>query len=148
MSRSPPAAGSTGRWWPGTVEIAGTVAGKAEAFSVTIRAGAEVLGSVVHHEIEVERGAKIDGPMPWRPKGYIRRRPAAAGDRQGIAAARLTMPMALPGAPDEVVPFGGRGGSAVGATSQSSVGEGRTLVGGGVAKAAGFIRRKRLFLAI
>lgn len=62
-----------------TIEIAGTISGRAEAFSVTIQAGAEVSGSVIHHEIEVARGAKIDGPMPWRPKGYFDEAPPPVG---------------------------------------------------------------------
>jgi cytoskeletal protein CcmA (bactofilin family) len=62
-----------------TLTIAGTVSGRAEALSVTIEASAEVSGSVVHHEIEVRKGAKIDGPMPWRPKGYFDEAPPPVG---------------------------------------------------------------------
>jgi len=54
-----------------TAEIRGTVSGRVEAFSVSIRSSAEVSGNVLHHEIEVERGARIDGPMPWRPRSYF-----------------------------------------------------------------------------
>ncbi|MEQ8968657.1 MAG: polymer-forming cytoskeletal protein [Azospirillaceae bacterium] len=54
-----------------TAEIRGAVSGRVEAFTVSIRGTAEVSGNVLHHEIEVERGAKIDGPMPWRPKSYF-----------------------------------------------------------------------------
>ncbi|MBB3065779.1 MULTISPECIES: polymer-forming cytoskeletal protein [Limibacillus] len=47
--------------------IAGHYVGRADADSVIIESTAEVEGTIHHHEIVVESGAKLKGLKPWRP---------------------------------------------------------------------------------
>ncbi len=53
------------------VHIAGTVTGRIEAVAVTIAGSATVIGSIIHNSLEVEKGAKLDGPRPWRPMSFM-----------------------------------------------------------------------------
>lgn len=47
--------------------IAGHYTGRADADSVIIESTAEVEGTIHHHEIVIESGAKLKGLKPWRP---------------------------------------------------------------------------------
>lgn len=52
-------------------DIAGTVHGRIEAFSVSLSKSAEVDGTITHYELDIEPGAKIDSRRPWRPESYF-----------------------------------------------------------------------------
>ena len=62
------------------VHIAGTVTGRIEAIAVRIAKSATVIGAIVHNTIEIESGATLDGPRPWRPMSFM------AGLRPSVAA--------------------------------------------------------------
>lgn len=53
------------------VRVAGRVTGRIFALNVTVEATADIDGRIFHHTIAVERGARIDGRMPWRPPSYF-----------------------------------------------------------------------------
>ena len=53
------------------VRIAGRFNGRIFALNVAIDASADVSGRIFHHSIEVAKGARIDGRMPWRPPNYF-----------------------------------------------------------------------------
>lgn len=55
-------------------DIAGTVRGRIEAFSVSLARSAEVDGTITHNELDIEPGAKIDSRRPWRPPSYFESR--------------------------------------------------------------------------
>ena len=52
-------------------DIAGTVRGRIEAFSVSLARSAEVDGTITHNELDIEPGAKLDCRRPWRPPSYF-----------------------------------------------------------------------------
>lgn len=61
------------------VHIAGTVTGRIEAITVKIAKSATVIGAIIHNNLEIERGATLDGPRPWRPMSFMAElRPPAA----------------------------------------------------------------------
>ena len=53
------------------VHIAGTVTGRIEAIAVKVAKSATVIGSIVHNNLEIESGATLDGPRPWRPMSFM-----------------------------------------------------------------------------
>ncbi len=53
------------------VHIAGTVTGRIEAITVKIAKSATVIGAIIHNNIEIETGATLDGPRPWRPMSFM-----------------------------------------------------------------------------
>ena len=53
------------------VRIKGRFNGRIFALNVTLEATAEVTGRVFHTSVEVEKGARIDARMPWRPPSYF-----------------------------------------------------------------------------
>ncbi len=53
------------------VHIAGTVTGRIEAIAVKIARSATVIGAIVHNNLEIETGATLDGPRPWRPMSFM-----------------------------------------------------------------------------
>lgn len=53
------------------VHIRGRFNGRIFALNVTVDASADIAGRIFHHTIEVARGARIDGRMPWRPPSYF-----------------------------------------------------------------------------
>ena len=53
------------------VHIAGTVTGRIEAITVTIAKSATVIGAIIHNSLEIEKGATLDGPRPWRPMSFM-----------------------------------------------------------------------------
>ncbi len=53
------------------VHIAGTVTGRIEAIAVKIARSATVIGAIVHNNLEIESGATLDGPRPWRPMSFM-----------------------------------------------------------------------------
>jgi len=53
------------------VVIAGRLNGRVFAPTVSIEASAEVEGKIFHTNIAVERGARVNGRMPWRPVNYF-----------------------------------------------------------------------------
>lgn len=58
------------------VEIRGVVTGRIEAMEVAIAGTADVEATIFHHHISIERGARVEGRRPWRPRsGLIERRP-------------------------------------------------------------------------
>ena len=57
-----------------TVEIFGTVVGRIEAISVYVGNTAQVVGTIFHHEISIEKGAYLEGLQPWRPIPHLMRR--------------------------------------------------------------------------
>ena len=52
-------------------DIAGTVHGRIEARSVSVARGASVDGTIMHNEIDIEPGAKLESRRPWRPPSYF-----------------------------------------------------------------------------
>lgn len=53
------------------VHIAGTVTGRIEAIAVKVAKSATVIGAIVHNKLEIESGATLDGPRPWRPMSFM-----------------------------------------------------------------------------
>jgi cytoskeletal protein CcmA (bactofilin family) len=53
------------------VMISGRLNGRVFAPTVSIAASAEVEGRLFHTNISVERGARVNGRMPWRPVSYF-----------------------------------------------------------------------------
>lgn len=53
------------------VVISGRLNGRVFAPTVSITAGAEVEGRIFHTNVSVERGARVNGRMPWRPVSYF-----------------------------------------------------------------------------
>ena len=53
------------------VHIAGTVTGRIEAITVSIAKSATVIGAIIHNSLEIEKGATLDGPRPWRPMSFM-----------------------------------------------------------------------------
>lgn len=53
------------------VRIIGRLKGRVFAFNVMLESSADIVGRVFHHIVTVEKGAKIDGRMPWRPLNYF-----------------------------------------------------------------------------
>ena len=53
------------------VRIAGRFDGRVFAPNVIVDESATVTGRIFHSAISVERGARIDGRMPWRPPNYF-----------------------------------------------------------------------------
>lgn len=51
--------------------IVGRLNGRIFAVNVTLAESADVSGRVFHNTITVERGARIDARMPWRPPSYF-----------------------------------------------------------------------------
>jgi cytoskeletal protein CcmA (bactofilin family) len=51
--------------------IVGRLNGRIFAINVTLAESADVSGRVFHNTITVERGARIDARMPWRPPSYF-----------------------------------------------------------------------------
>ena len=53
------------------VHIAGTVTGRIEAIAVKVARSATVIGAIIHNNLEIETGAKLDGPRPWRSMSFM-----------------------------------------------------------------------------
>ena len=53
------------------VHVIGRLNGRIFAVNVTLASSADVTGRVFHNAITVERGARIDARMPWRPPSYF-----------------------------------------------------------------------------
>jgi cytoskeletal protein CcmA (bactofilin family) len=53
------------------VLVVGRLNGRIFAINVTLASSADVTGRVFHNAITVERGARIDARMPWRPPSYF-----------------------------------------------------------------------------
>jgi cytoskeletal protein CcmA (bactofilin family) len=53
------------------VRIEGRFNGRVFAFNVTLNSSADVTGRIFHHFVTVERGARVDGRMPWRPLNFF-----------------------------------------------------------------------------
>jgi cytoskeletal protein CcmA (bactofilin family) len=53
------------------VHIIGRLNGRIFAVNVTLASSADVTGRVFHNTVTVERGARIDARMPWRPPSYF-----------------------------------------------------------------------------
>lgn len=53
------------------VHVMGRLKGRVFAFNVVLDSSAEIIGRIFHHIVTVEKGAKIDGRMPWRPLNYF-----------------------------------------------------------------------------
>ena len=53
------------------VRIGGRLNGRVFAFNVTLDSSADIIGRIFHHTATVEKGARIDGRMPWRPFSYF-----------------------------------------------------------------------------
>ena len=53
------------------VHVIGRLNGRIFAVNVTLASSADVTGRVFHSAITVERGARIDARMPWRPPSYF-----------------------------------------------------------------------------
>jgi cytoskeletal protein CcmA (bactofilin family) len=53
------------------VHVIGRLNGRIFAVNVTLASSADVSGRVFHNAITVERGARIDARMPWRPPSYF-----------------------------------------------------------------------------
>jgi cytoskeletal protein CcmA (bactofilin family) len=53
------------------VRVKGRFNGRIFALAVTLEATADVSGRVFHSSVEVEKGARIDARMPWRPPSYF-----------------------------------------------------------------------------
>ncbi|HEY1615788.1 MAG TPA: polymer-forming cytoskeletal protein [Rhizomicrobium sp.] len=53
------------------VRIGGFLNGRVFAFNVTLDSTADMTGRIFHHIIAVERGARVDGRMPWRPLNFF-----------------------------------------------------------------------------
>ena len=53
------------------VRLSGRLKGRIFAYRVLIDASADLDGRVFHHELTVERGARIEGRMPWRPLNFF-----------------------------------------------------------------------------
>lgn len=53
------------------VHIIGRLNGRVFAVNVTLASSADVSGRVFHNAITVERGARIDARMPWRPPSFF-----------------------------------------------------------------------------
>ncbi len=53
------------------VRVSGRLTGRIFAPSVVFGAEAEMSGRVFHHMLSVEKGARIDARMPWRPMNYF-----------------------------------------------------------------------------
>jgi cytoskeletal protein CcmA (bactofilin family) len=53
------------------VHIIGRLNGRIFAVNVTLASSADVSGRVFHNATTVERGARIDARMPWRPPSYF-----------------------------------------------------------------------------
>lgn len=53
------------------VRISGRLTGRIFAAHVTLNAEAEMTGRVFHNTLVVERGARIDARMPWRPLNFF-----------------------------------------------------------------------------
>lgn len=51
--------------------ILGRLKGRIFAYSVGLDSSAVVTGRVFHHIVTVEKGATIDGRMPWRPLNFF-----------------------------------------------------------------------------
>ena len=51
--------------------IVGRLNGRVFAVNVTLAGSADVSGRVFHSTVTVERGARIDARMPWRPPSYF-----------------------------------------------------------------------------
>ena len=57
-----------------TVDIAGSVRGRVEAFTVNVASTAVVSATIVHHRLNIEQGATVNGPRPWRPAPEMSKR--------------------------------------------------------------------------
>lgn len=57
-----------------TVDIAGSVRGRIEAFTVNVASTAVVSATIVHHRLNIEQGATVNGPRPWRPAPEMNKR--------------------------------------------------------------------------
>jgi cytoskeletal protein CcmA (bactofilin family) len=53
------------------VRIGGRLRGRVFAFTVALDSSADITGRIFHHIVTVEKGAKIDGRMPWRPLNFF-----------------------------------------------------------------------------
>jgi cytoskeletal protein CcmA (bactofilin family) len=53
------------------VVIGGKLEGRVYAHTVLVEVTAQVTGKLFHHIIEVMRGARVDGRMPWRPVNFF-----------------------------------------------------------------------------
>ena len=53
--------------------IEGRFFGHAQARDVELLATAQVSGTVIHSDLRIEKGAVVDGLMPWRPSVYFDR---------------------------------------------------------------------------
>ncbi len=53
------------------VRIGGRLQGRIFAFNVILDSTAHVEGRVFHHTVTIEKGARFDGRMPWRPLNYF-----------------------------------------------------------------------------
>lgn len=53
------------------VHVIGRFNGRIFAVNVTFAKSSEVTGRVFHNTVTVERGARIDARMPWRPPSYF-----------------------------------------------------------------------------
>lgn len=71
--------------------LEGWLRGRVAAFRVTVEGTAVIEGSVFHHELTMEPGARFDGRTPWRPVNWF----------EDISAERILKE--TPGEPDEHV---------------------------------------------
>lgn len=55
----------------GKAHIHGHLRGRATARIVVISPSATVEGQIVHHNIDVAKGAHVDARFPWRPINYF-----------------------------------------------------------------------------
>jgi cytoskeletal protein CcmA (bactofilin family) len=53
------------------VRVEGRLRGRIFALNVTVESTADVKGRIFHNTINVAKGARIEGPMPWRPPSYF-----------------------------------------------------------------------------
>lgn len=53
------------------VRIAGRLSGRVFSLNVMLYSTAEVSGRIFHHTITIEKGARIDARMPWRPLNFF-----------------------------------------------------------------------------
>lgn len=53
------------------VRVAGRLNGRIFALNVILDSTAEITGRIFHHTVTVEKGARIDARMPWRPLNFF-----------------------------------------------------------------------------
>lgn len=53
------------------VHVEGRLKGRIFALNVLLDSSASIEGRIFHHTVTVEKGARIDGRMPWRPLNFF-----------------------------------------------------------------------------